>query len=212
MQPRELHKKDGQILWHGHLARPCVINRLFGLHHNKFWDIFLFESHLIYMEIYLIRHVIAQEHKPGLKHEKRQLTPEGREKTEKIAQRLVKLGFNFDLILTSPLVRAYQTAEILIAAGLSSQLEASDHLSFDGNIQNWWQEWLKPRKYPQKTKLALVGHEPSLSHWAEILLWGEAKESIILKKAGMMGIKLPDDGSPLGRSQMFWLTQPKYLL
>jgi hypothetical protein len=27
-----------------------------------------------------------------------------------------------------------------------------------------------------------------------------------------MGIKLPDDGSPLGRSQMFWLTQPKYLL
>ena len=164
------------------------------------------------MELYLIRHGIAEEHQPGLKDEERQLTPEGKEKTEKIAQRLVKLSFNFDLILTSPLVRAYQTAEILIAAGLSSQLETSDHLSFDGNIQNWWQEWLKPRKYPQKTKLALVGHEPSLSHWAEFLLWGEAKESLILKKAGMMGIKLPDDGSPLGRSQMFWLTQPKYLL
>ena len=156
------------------------------------------------MELYLIRHGMAKEHQPGLKNEERQLTAEGREKTEKIAQRLVKLSFNFDLILTSPLVRAYQTAEILIAAGLSSQLETSDHLSFDGNIQNWWQEWLKPRKYPQKTKLALVGHEPSLSHWAEILLWGEAKESLILKKAGMMGIKLPDDGSPLGRSQMFW--------
>ena len=103
------------------------------------------------MELYLIRHGIAEEHQPGLKDEERQLTPEGREKTEKIAQRLVKLSFNFDLILTSPLVRAYQTAEILIAAGLSSQLETSDHLSFDGNIQNWWQEWLKPRKYPQKT-------------------------------------------------------------
>ena len=164
------------------------------------------------MELYLIRHGIAEEHQLGLKDEKRQLTPEGREKTEKIAHKLVKLSFNFDLILTSPLVRAYQTAEILIAAGLSSQLEASDHLSVEGDIQNWWQEWLKPRKYPQKTKLALVGHEPSLSHWAEILLWGEAKERIILKKAGMIGIKLPDDGSPLGRSQMFWLTQPKYLL
>ena len=164
------------------------------------------------MELYLIRHGIAEEHQPQLKDEERQLTPEGRQKTEKVAQRLAKLELHFDLILTSPLVRAYQTAEILIAAGLSSQLETSDHLSFDGNIQNWWQEWLKPRKYPHKTKLALVGHEPSLSHWAEILLWGEAKESLILKKAGMMGIKLPDDGSAWGRSQMFWLTSPKYLL
>ena len=164
------------------------------------------------MELYLIRHGIAEEHQPQLKDEERQLTPEGRQKTEKIAQKLLKLELHFDLILTSPLVRAYQTAEILIAAGLSSQLEASDHLSFNGNIQNWWQEWLKPRNYPQKTKLALVGHEPSLSHWAEILLWGEAKESLILKKAGMMGIKLPDDGSAWGRSQLFWLTSPKYLL
>jgi phosphohistidine phosphatase len=164
------------------------------------------------MELYLIRHGIAEEHQPQLKDEERQLTPEGRQKTEKVAQRLAKLELHFDLILTSPLVRAYQTAEILIAAGLSSQLETSDHLSFDGNIQNWWQEWLQPRKYPQKTKLALVGHEPSLSHWAEILLWGEAKESLILKKAGMMGIKLPDDGSAWGRSQLFWLTSPKYLL
>ena len=51
------------------------------------------------MELYLIRHGIAEEHQPGLKDEERQLTPEGREKTEKIAQRLVKLSFNFDLIL-----------------------------------------------------------------------------------------------------------------
>jgi phosphohistidine phosphatase len=164
------------------------------------------------MELYLIRHGIAEEHQPELKDEERQLTPEGRQKTEKVADKLTKLGFHFDLILTSPLVRAYQTAEILIAAGLSSQLEQSHHLSFESNIQNWLQEWLEPRNYPHKTQLALVGHAPSLSHWAEILLWGEAKERLILKKAGMIGIKLPDDGSPLGRSQMFWLTPPKYLL
>ncbi|MDD1413853.1 phosphohistidine phosphatase SixA [Dolichospermum sp. ST_con] len=164
------------------------------------------------MELYLIRHGIAEEHQPELKDEERQLTLQGRQKTEKIAQRLVTLGLHFDLIVTSPVVRAYQTAEILIAAGLSSQLEASDHLSFEGNLQNWLREWLEPRKYPHKTQLGLVGHEPNLSHWAEILLWGEVKESLILKKAGMMGIKLPDDGSAWGRSQMFWLTPPKYLL
>ncbi|MBD2296263.1 phosphohistidine phosphatase SixA [Anabaena sphaerica FACHB-251] len=164
------------------------------------------------MELYLIRHGIAEEHQPGLKDEERSLTTEGRQKTEKVAQRLVKLGLKFDLILTSPLVRAQQTAEILIAAGLSSQLETSDHLSFEGDINSWLKDWLEPRKYTQKNQIALVGHEPCLSSWAEILLWGEAKDRLLLKKAGMIGIKLPDDASPLGRSQMFWLTPPKYLL
>ncbi|QYX32200.1 phosphohistidine phosphatase SixA [Sphaerospermopsis torques-reginae] len=164
------------------------------------------------MELYLIRHGIAEEHQLGLKDEARSLTQEGRQKTAKVAQRLIKLGLKFDLILTSPLTRAQQTAEILIQAGLSSQIETSDHLSFKGDIHSWLQDWLEPRKYTQNTQLALVGHEPCLSSWAEILLWGEAKEQLVLKKAGMIGIKVPDDGSPVGRSQMFWLTPPKYLL
>jgi phosphohistidine phosphatase len=164
------------------------------------------------MELYLIRHGIAEEKDLGIKDEERSLTEEGRQKTEKVAQKLVKLGLNFDLILTSPLVRARQTAEILIAEKLSSQLEESSHLAPDGEISSWLKDWLKPKKYSPNTQLALVGHEPGLSSWAEILLWGEVKESLVLKKAGMIGIKLPETGSPLGRSQMFWLTPPKYLL
>lgn len=164
------------------------------------------------MELYLFRHGIAEEKETGIKDEERKLTKEGRQKTEKIAQRLVTLDLHFDLIITSPLVRAQQTAEILITAGLSSQIEQSSHLQPEGNINNWLLDWLEPRKYPQKTQLALVGHEPNLSNWAEILLWGEAKERLVLKKAGMIGIKLPEKGTPLGRSQMFWLTPPKYLL
>ncbi|AFY32812.1 phosphohistidine phosphatase SixA [Calothrix sp. PCC 7507] len=164
------------------------------------------------MEVYLIRHGIAEERAHNIKDEERVLTKEGRQKTEKVAQRLVHLDFHFDVIVTSPLTRARETAEILIASGLSSQLAESSHLSPDGNIQNWLTDWLEPRNYPQKTQLALVGHEPNLSEWAEILLWGESKASLVLKKAGMIGIKLPEIGSPLGRSQMFWLTPPKYLL
>ncbi|MEH2219106.1 MAG: phosphohistidine phosphatase SixA [Nostoc sp.] len=164
------------------------------------------------MELYLIRHGIAEDQGLGIKDEERSLTKEGRQKTEKVAQKLVKLGLNFDLILTSPLVRARQTAEILIAEKLSSKLEESSHLAPDGEISSWLKDWLEPRNYSQNTQLALVGHEPNLSNWAEILLWGEAKASLVLKKAGMIGIKLPETGSPLGRSQMFWLTPPKYLL
>jgi phosphohistidine phosphatase len=164
------------------------------------------------MEIYLIRHGIAEDKALNIKDEERVLTKEGREKTEKVAQRLIKLDFHFDVIVTSPLVRARQTAEILIASGLSSQLEESSHLTPEGDIHHWVRDWLELRNYPDKTQLALVGHEPNLSEWAEILLWGEGKASLVLKKAGMIGIKLPEIGSPLGRSQMFWLTPPKYLL
>ncbi|AFZ56104.1 phosphohistidine phosphatase SixA [Anabaena cylindrica FACHB-243] len=163
------------------------------------------------MELYLIRHGIAEEHQAELKDEERQLTKEGRQKTERVAQRLVKLDLHFDLILTSPLVRAQQTAEILIEAGLSSELEELHHLSPEGNINSWLKEWFEPRNYTHSNQLALVGHEPNLSNWAENLLWGEAKERLVLKKAGMIGIKLPEIGSPLGRSQLFLLIPPKYL-
>ncbi|BAZ25017.1 phosphohistidine phosphatase SixA [Kalymmatonema gypsitolerans NIES-4073] len=164
------------------------------------------------MELYLIRHGIAEERRPDIKDEERSLTKEGRQKTEKVAQRLKKLGLNFDLIATSPLVRARQTAEILIAAGLSSKLEECTYLAPDGRIDSWVVDWLEARNYSPQTQLALVGHEPDLSAWAEILLWGQAKATLVLKKAGMIGVKLPEKGSPLGRSQMYWLTPPKYLL
>lgn len=164
------------------------------------------------MELYLIRHGIAEERQPDIEDEARSLTKEGRQKTQKVAQKIKQLGIKFDVIVSSPLVRAYQTAEILIETGLSNELEKSTHLAPNGHISSWLNYWLEPKNYPEKAQIALVGHEPDLSHWAEILLWREAKDSLVLKKAGMIGIKLPEIGSPLGRSQMFWLTPPKYLL
>ncbi|HIK07535.1 MAG TPA: phosphohistidine phosphatase SixA [Trichormus sp. M33_DOE_039] len=164
------------------------------------------------MELYLIRHGIAEEQQATIKDEERPLIKEGRQKTEKVAQRLQKLGLQFDLIVTSPLVRARQTAEILLETGLSSQLEESNHLAPHGHISSWLDFWLQPKNFTQNTQLALVGHEPCLSNWAEILLWGEVKGGLVLKKAGMIGVKLPENGSPVGRSQMFWLTPPRYLL
>lgn len=164
------------------------------------------------MELYLIRHGIAEERQFNIDDEQRCLTKEGRQKTEKVVQQLKKLGLQFDFIATSPLVRARQTAEIFLANGLVSHIEECIDLAPDGNLQKWVVSWLEPRKYSPQTRLALVGHEPDLGYWAEILVWGQAKGSLVLKKAGMIGIKLPEEGSPLGRSQMFWLTPPKYLL
>jgi phosphohistidine phosphatase len=164
------------------------------------------------MELYLIRHGIAVEQQAGLADEERELSKEGRQKTEKIAQKLISWNWHFDLIVSSPLVRARQTSEILISTGLTSQSKTSEYLAPDGSIHEWLTNWFVPQNYHPETKLALVGHEPDLSHWAEIFLWGEAKGSLILKKAGIIGLKLPENDYPLGRSQMFLLIQPKYLI
>lgn len=164
------------------------------------------------MELYLFRHGIAEEKSEEIQDEARKLTKEGRYKTEKVAKRLVELGLKFDVMLTSPLVRAHQTAEILNRAGLSKKLEISSYLVPDGSLSSWIEDWLAKQNFETDCKLVLVGHEPDLSRWAELLVWGEAKGNIVLKKAGMIGVKLPDNAAPLGNSQMFWLTPPKYFL
>ncbi|MFB2837134.1 phosphohistidine phosphatase SixA [Floridanema evergladense] len=162
------------------------------------------------VKLYLVRHGIAAEREEYTEDALRPLTSEGKQKTKQVAQQLFKLGLRFDLILTSPLVRARQTADILKAIGLSSQLEESTHLTPEGDIYSWltwWEEW-----HQDVNSLALVGHEPNLGEWTEILVWGEAKGNLVVKKAGVIGVQLPKDGSPVGRSLLFWLTPPKFLL
>jgi len=160
--------------------------------------------------LYLIRHGIAANREDYSQGDRqRPLTPEGIKKTTKVARRLQELGIQFDLILTSPLVRAQQTAEILQTVGLSKALQTSSDLAPEGDLLSWWQEGKKWRKYEN---LALVGHEPNLGHWAELLVWGEVKSRLIVKKASVIGISLPDIGSPVGSSDLFWLTPPRFLL
>ncbi|MCT7948335.1 phosphohistidine phosphatase SixA [Ancylothrix sp. C2] len=163
------------------------------------------------MKLYLIRHGIAADPVEYEKDEDRPLTEDGKRKTQKIAKRLRELDLQFDLILTSPLVRAKQTAELLKNAGLSSKLEESIFLATNGDIQGWF-DWLLKWQAAGGDSLALVGHQPNLANWAELLVWGEVKEKLVLKKAGIIGLILPQDGLPLGRCEMFWLTAPKFLI
>ncbi|MBE9177284.1 phosphohistidine phosphatase SixA [Oculatella sp. LEGE 06141] len=162
------------------------------------------------IELYLIRHGIAAERDTYANDGARPLTETGQHKTQRIAQRFRELELQFDLILTSPLVRARQTAEILQQTGLSPTLEQSSYLEPDGDF-NGWVHWLQQWQ-PKNSCLALVGHEPDLGEWAERLVWGDTKQRLILKKAGIIGLLLPQTGSPVGNSQMFWLAPPRFLL
>lgn len=163
------------------------------------------------MELYLIRHGIAQERTSDRPDEMRSLTAQGRLKTCQVAKKLYLLGLRFDLILTSPLVRSRQTAEILVELQLSSQWQISNYLAPDGDIFTWL-DWLDRQQYSSSIKLAIVGHEPNLGQWASMLIGDRVPGALVLKKAGIIGLTLPETGSPLGRSQMFWLTPPKFLI
>ena len=163
------------------------------------------------VEIYLVRHGVAADRGKYATDEERPLTQEGDRKTRKVAKELLKLGLQFDLILTSPLVRSRQTAKILQGANLSKKIEISSALTPRGDFQTWL-KWLDSWRQTGGRKLALVGHQPDLANWAETLIWGEAREVLVLKKAGIIGISLPEIGQPIGNSQIFWLTPPRFLL
>lgn len=162
------------------------------------------------IELYLIRHGLAGESGTYTNDDERPLTEDGKKKTCLVAKRLMDLGLQFDLILTSPLTRARQTADILLETGLSTQLQEASYLA-SGTITPWL-DWLADWTPGNQQRLALVGHEPSLSTWAELLAWGEVKGAVELKKAGVIGLSLPETGSPIGRSTLFWLTPPRFLL
>jgi phosphohistidine phosphatase len=80
-------------------------------------------------ELLLLRHGIAEERAEGLGDAQRCLTPEGRQRTMAQLQGLVELGLSCDLVLSSPLVRARQTAELAVQAGLAPELELAAALA-----------------------------------------------------------------------------------
>ena len=90
------------------------------------------------MNLYIVRHAIAVERgTPGYEDDsKRPLTDNGRKKMKKIVQGLHQLDIKFDMILSSPYVRARDTAKILASEfKLKDQLNFSDNLIPPGNFE-----------------------------------------------------------------------------
>jgi len=160
-------------------------------------------------QLYFIRHGIATERGGWKTDVERPLTPEGNTKTYHVAQRLKALGIQFKLIQTSPLIRAKQTAEIFDALGLSLQVLESIHLMPSGHLQDWLTEW-QGKKFPDP--MAVIGHEPNLSLWAELLVFGHHWGRLKLKKTGVIGLNVPSSPPFIGRCHLFWLTSPKLLI
>ncbi len=163
-------------------------------------------------ELYLIRHGIAAERGTYDNDGDRPLTAKGSQRTEAMLKRLWSLGLQFDAVLTSPLVRAQQTADIVVGAGLAAKAETFGALAPGGQLHDWlsWLHWWQGHS-PQG-RVALVGHEPDLSDWGQQLVTGEGGDRWVLKKAGVIGLMVPAAEVAMGQSELFWLSSPRLLL
>jgi phosphohistidine phosphatase len=160
-------------------------------------------------ELLLLRHGIAEERSVDLPDGSRALTAEGRLRTEAVLQRLLELGLGCDLLLSSPLTRARQTADLARLAGLAPDLELAAALEPAGEIGPLLQLWLgdsSPRHGWRR--LALVGHEPDLGLLAARLI-GAPAGAVTLKKAGVALVALPEDGRA---ARLKLLLSPRSLL
>ncbi len=159
------------------------------------------------LELYLVRHGIAAARGDAYPDDsKRPLTSAGIARLRKQARGLNALGVGFDLIITSPLVRAKQTAEAL-AQGLKTKpaVVASDSLAPAGTPASVIQEIVK---HQRKARIALVGHEPNLGELAARLIG--ARTPLEFKKGAVCRIDfevLP----PKGIGHLRWFLTPKVL-
>jgi phosphohistidine phosphatase len=162
------------------------------------------------MEIFLMRHGIAEDLQPGEMDADRKLTIKGITKTGQVAISMQEKGWEFDMVISSPLVRACQTAQILLESELSKVLEIHPNLAPNGLFDDWLQ-WLKLYRLTNPTveRLVLVGHEPNLSQWAEMLVFGQVFDRLHLKKAGVIALQAPDISEIVGKCELLWLIPPK---
>ena len=164
------------------------------------------------MKLYIIRHAIAVDQATSdyESDSERPLTDKGRKKMRQIAKALRNLGVEFDLILSSPYLRACETAEILADVfKMKKKLVFSDNLIPLGNPELLIGEINE--KYSVDS-LALVGHEPHLSTLIGMLVTENAKLDITLKKGGVCYLSADDLHHSDHRATLEWLLTPGILM
>jgi phosphohistidine phosphatase len=158
-------------------------------------------------ELYLIRHAIAAERGESWPDDsKRPLTDEGTARMRKAARGLARLEVAIDVVLTSPLVRARQTAEIVAAAldprpsivTIESLAPGATYAAIVADLE----------KHARKSRLALVGHEPGIGELAARLVG--SRHAIEFKKGAVCRIDL-DQVPPAGPGHLRWFLTPRIL-
>jgi phosphohistidine phosphatase len=155
----------------------------------------------------LVRHAIAEERGAAWPDDAgRPLTARGIARMREIAQRLVAIDEACDVIVSSPLKRALDTARILVGEwGTSSDVVLIDALA-PGHTPA--QALAAVAEEATSARVAVVGHEPDLGELAAWLIG--AKQSVPFKKGGVARIDLESLARPR-EGRLMWLATPKML-
>jgi phosphohistidine phosphatase len=157
------------------------------------------------MQIYLLRHGLAEDGKPGGRDAERALTAEGKKKLREVLRSARAAGVRPDLILTSPYRRAAQTADVAAASlGYEREVVRSKVLQPASNPRDVWDEI---RVHRDVAELLLVGHEPLFGAIAAYLLNSPGLQ-IDFKKGALLRIDLQSIG-PQPHGVLKWMLTPK---
>jgi phosphohistidine phosphatase len=161
-------------------------------------------------ELHIMRHGIAvMRGTAGFSDDsKRPLTPEGKEKMREITKGLKRLGVKFDWIVSSPLLRAVETAEIVSSVlGDDIPLDRSEALS-PGSSPEALISFLA--RQPSRRSVLVAGHEPDLSELAARLIGAGRNINLGFKKGGCCLITF-DQFPPKSAGQLVWWLTPRIM-
>jgi phosphohistidine phosphatase len=157
------------------------------------------------MEIYFLRHASAGEPKlNAAKDEQRPLDEQGNQQSHNVGRALAAMKLTVDVIISSPLVRAEQTASIV-----AKEIGHGRQLIFDTALRpeasyDQFQDLL--HRYSGKEAIMIVGHNPSLTEFLNQLVTGEtAPQSIELKKGAIAKVEKAGGGAAV----LKWCMPPK---
>lgn len=156
------------------------------------------------MRLYLVRHGKAEDVGPDGGDASRRLTDDGRRDFRRGAEGFASLGVRLDRILTSPLARARETAEILANVLDGPEPERLDALAFGDEAE------ILGAVARAGDEVALVGHEPTLGRLVSLAVFGRTGGGTPLRKGGIACIELARSVSP-GRGVLAWMLAPRQL-
>ena len=158
------------------------------------------------MRLLIIRHATAvPSGTPGIADDDRPLTPKGKARFRAAAKGLARMTPRPDVLLTSPLPRARQTAEIAGRAWkrLAPRIEPA---LASGRLEAIVAALAKE---PRDSTVAIVGHEPVLAGLLARLVGAPRGEPFAFKKGGAALVDLPD--GPLAGGRLIWFVKPRIL-
>lgn len=156
------------------------------------------------MQIYLLRHGIAEDSRVGLRDFDRALTPEGGQKLRRVLERARSSGAAPSVILSSPFRRALETARLAAEVlRYSGKIVQSRSLTPDAPPAEAWGEI---RDYREESAVLLASHEPLMSSLAAFLL--DSPTLVVdMKKAALVRIDCePSGAAPSG--VLKWMLTP----